>query len=213
MLDPQGTRVIHHADALVWLKENGTLDGCSIVTSLPDVSEFPNSTLQEWKNWFTETASLVMSKCPDNGLTIFYQTDIKKDGEWIDKGFLCQIAAEKSGQKLIAHKIVCRTQPGNVAFGKPGYSHLICFSKAVLPQIEKSLTDVLPDAGQVSWTRGMGINACRLACQMVLNFTDTKTIVDPFCGHGSVLAVANDMGLNAVGVERSLKRVKKAQSL
>ena len=35
-------------------------------------------------------------------------------------------------------------------------------------------------------------------------------VLDPFCGQGSVLAVANQMGFDALGVERAVKRSKKA---
>jgi hypothetical protein len=59
----------------------------------------------------------------------------------------------------------------------------------------------------------MGVQACRVACQFVLHNTPTRTIVDPFCGHGTVLAVANALGLEAVGVELSRKRAKKARAL
>jgi hypothetical protein len=206
-------RTIHHADALLWLKEQGVLQGCSIVTSMPDVSEFPQMTLADWKTWFTDAAELVLSACPDNGLTLFYQTDIKVDGEWVDKGFLVQKAAERVGHTLVAHKIICRAKPGVVRFGRPAFSHLLCFSKSVRPAVARSFADVLPEAGETTWTRGMGVKACELACQMVTAYTDTRTIVDPFCGHGSVLAVANAMGLDAVGVELSAKRARKARAL
>jgi tRNA G10 N-methylase Trm11 len=38
-------------------------------------------------------------------------------------------------------------------------------------------------------------------------------VVDPFCGHGTILAVANEHGLDAVGVELSAKRARKARRL
>ncbi len=206
-------RVVHHADAIAWLKEQPILNGCSIITSLPDISEFPKLSLNEWKAWFVDAAALVLSKCPDEGITIFYQSDIKKDGVWIDKSFLCQQTAQNAGHELIAHKIVCRSPAGTNTFGSPGYSHLLCFAKTLRPDISTSLPDVLPEAGEVTWTRGMGTKACELACQMVLNFTNTRTIVDPFCGHGTVLAIANELGLDAVGIEHKLKYSKKAESL
>ena len=183
------------------------------MTSLPDYSEFSHLSLNDWKLWFVNAAKLVLMTCPDDGMTLFFQTDIKVDGAWIDKGFLCQQAAEAIGCELIAHKIICRLPPGTTTQGRPAYSHLVCFSKKIRIPLSKSSSDVLPIAGKTTWTRGMGVNACRLACEMILQNTETRTIVDPFCGHGTVLAVANSMGLNAIGVELSRKRVKKAQNL
>lgn len=206
-------RIIHHADALVWLREQSVLTDCSIITSLPDISEFPAFSLAEWKRWFVDAAALVMSRCPDDGLTIFYQTDIKRDGVWVDKGFLCQQAAETVDHKLRAHKMVCRTLPGQTTFGRPAYAHLLCFSKGVALDVSQSTADVLPATGQTTWTRGMGVEACKLACRLVMQHTPTRTIVDPFCGHGSVLAVANELGMGAVGVDVSRKCVKIAETL
>jgi tRNA G10 N-methylase Trm11 len=37
--------------------------------------------------------------------------------------------------------------------------------------------------------------------------------VDPFCGLGTMLAVANRRGLDAVGVELSAKRAERARAL
>jgi hypothetical protein len=77
----------------------------------------------------------------------------------------------------------------------------------------RSTADVIPLAGATTWTRGMGLTVCGIACRFVLEHTTTRTVVDPFCGHGTVLAVANEMGLRAVGVERSRKRAEIARAL
>ena len=207
-------RVLHHADALIWLSQlKEPIAGTSIVTSLPDVSEFPKRSLNEWKTWFTNTVKLVLSRCPSDGVSIFYQSDIKRDGVWVDKSYLCQKAAEQSGDELIAHKIICRAPPGIASFGRVGYSHLLCFSKSIRPKVTASLTDVLPDAGSSTWTRGMGINACRMACEFIRSHTTSHTILDPFCGHGTILAVANDFGFDGIGVDRSLKYIRRAEAI
>ena len=39
------------------------------------------------------------------------------------------------------------------------------------------------------------------------------TVVDPFCGTGSVLAAANAIGLEAIGVELSRRRAARARKL
>ena len=42
---------------------------------------------------------------------------------------------------------------------------------------------------------------------------DTPCIIDPFCGVGSVCAVANRYGFDTWGVERTRKRCKRAAEL
>ena len=206
-------RTVYCEDALSWLSAQGVIPGCSMITSLPDFSEFPHLSLEEWKAWFIQAALLVMNSCPDEGVSIFYQTDIKKEGVWVDKGFLCQLAGVQSGSHLLWHKIVCRTQPGNTSYGRPAYAHLLCFSRKNRADISKSTADVLPETGEITWTRGMGKKVCLAACQFVLENSTTRTIVDPFCGHGTVLAVANELGMKAIGVELGRKRAKKARLL
>ena len=39
------------------------------------------------------------------------------------------------------------------------------------------------------------------------------TIVDPFCGYGSILAIANEAGLRSIGVDLSRSRCKRAARL
>jgi thiazole synthase ThiGH ThiG subunit len=67
--------------------------------------------------------------------------------------------------------------------------------------------------GASVWTRGMGLEACRLACRFVKEQTRCLTVVDPFCGRGTVLAAANELGLDAVGVELAKKRARQAKAL
>jgi hypothetical protein len=209
----QGQRTVECADALEWLSGRETLAGCSVITSLPDVSEFPALSLAEWKQWFIRAAALVMAKVPAEGVAIFYQTDVKKTGAWVDKGYLISKAAEEAGCETLWHKVVCRRAPGTVTFGRPAYSHMLCFSRGVRVDLGRATPDVLPEAGEVTWTRGMGVQACLAACRFIQDHTSTRTVVDPFCGHGTVLAVANALGLDAVGVELSRKRAKKARAL
>ena len=206
-------RIVHHTDALRWLELSPVLEGCSIVTSMPDYTEFPSLTLDEWKAWFVRAARLVLERAPDNGVVVFYQRDSKKDNTWVEKGYLCQKAAEQSGHALLWHKVVCRAPAGQITFGRPGYSHLLCFSRGVRVPLSASTADVVPEAGPTTWTRGMGVKACQVAVRFIRDHTSTRTVLDPFCGHGSVLAVANDMGLDAIGVELGRKRAETAERL
>ena len=189
------------------------LEAASLVTSLPDVSELPALSLEGWRAWFVTAARRVLQSCPDEGVAIFLQTDVKKEGTWVDKGYLVQRAAELEGHALLWHKVVCRKPPGTVTWGRPSYSHLLCFSREVRVDLARCTADVLPEAGLMTWSKAMGVEACRLACRFVLDETRTRTVVDPFCGRGTVLAVANALGLDAVGVEIARKRAKQSRSL
>jgi hypothetical protein len=180
---------------------------------VPDFSEFPALSFEEWRDWFEHAARAVLAACPPEGVAVFYQRDAKADGRWIDKGYLCQKAAEQAGHRLLWHKIVARAPLGNVTFGKPGYSHLLCFSRELSLEPAHSTPDILGEAGKGTWPRGMGRKVCEAVCRFVLERTETRTIVAPFCGEGAVLAVANSFGLHGIGVERSRKRAEKARAL
>jgi tRNA G10 N-methylase Trm11 len=59
----------------------------------------------------------------------------------------------------------------------------------------------------------MGVKACVDACHFVQAETSTRTVVDPFCGWGTVLAVANALGLDAVGVDIAPRMCGRARKL
>src|SRR6476620_10057693 len=76
-----------------WLRAAGTLAGASVVTSLPDVSELPGLGLDGWRRWFEEAAVLTMQAVPDEGVAIFFQSDVNRGGLWFDKGAMVSRAA------------------------------------------------------------------------------------------------------------------------
>ena len=203
-------RVIQH-EALAWLDAHPAEPGASVITSLPDVSEFPGHDIEVWKDWFAFAARRVMRWVPDQGVAIFFQSDIRQRGVWIDKGYLVMRAAEQEAHTIAWHKIVCRKPPGTIALGRPSYSHMIAVTRAELSAPRKPGPDVLPDAGLMTWSRAMGVSACRVACGYLRDETATTVVVDPFCGRGTVLAVANSMGLDAIGVDISSKRCRAAR--
>src|SRR4051812_13170340 len=143
-------RTVHQTDAIAWLERQSILSGCSFITSLPDVSEVP-LTFEKWREWFVDAAALVISRTPPEGVAIFFQTDIKREGTWVDKGSLVAKAAERAGADLLWHKVVSRRTPGAVSFGRPAYAHMHCFSRGVRADPEKSTADVLPVLGHMTW--------------------------------------------------------------
>ena len=89
----------------------------------------------------------------------------------------------------------------------------MCFVKGVAWSPVRPGPDVIQDQGHKPWPRAMGTSACDVACRFLRDETNTRIVVDPFCGLGTVLAVANRWGMEAVGVELSRQRSRRAGSL
>jgi len=204
-------RIVHHADALPWLAAQGRIAGASVVTSLPDVSELPALGFDGWRNWFIGAARAAMGCVADDGVAVFFQSDIRRHGVWVDKGALVAAAAVEAGMTLLFHKIVCRVPPGTPTSGRASYAHLLGFARTARPP-RRATADVLPDGGFRPGPRAMGVNACLAACEVVRKDTPTRTVIDPFCGWGTVLAVANAIGLDAIGVDCSARMCRKARA-
>ena len=207
------SRTIHCTDGVGWLRENPLGPGHAVITSLPDSSEVPALGFDGWRAWFIDTSRLICRSVADDSVAVFFQTDVKREGRWVEKSYLVQRGAEAASTNLLWHKIVCRAPPGVTTFGRPAYAHLLCFSKGLQLPPGSSTADVIPRLGEMTWARAMGVEACRVACRFILDQTKARTIVDPFCGLGTALAVANTLGLDGIGVELSKKRAAKAASL
>ena len=207
------TRRIIQAEALAWMAANPAPAGTSVVTSLPDVSELPERGFEGWQSWFGEAARTVLRWVPEPGLVMFFQSDIRQGGAWVDKGYMVQRAAEHEGRTLLFHKLVCRHPPGTISHGRASYSHLLCFAHRPRERLSHPGPDVLADAGYKPWSKAMGVDACRLACRFLREESETTLLVDPFCGHGTVLAVANQFGFDSLGVELSSRKVRAAKRL
>lgn len=75
-----------------------------------------------------------------------------------------------------------------------------------------SITPDVFDRGSMVWPRAIGLDACILGIEFLKN-NGVECVIDPFCGHGTVLAVANSLGMKAIGVDLSSKRCRKARLL
>ncbi len=210
---PTPSRIVHCTDGVAWLREATLTPAHAIITSLPDASELPALGFEGWRAWFSGAAAAACRALADEAVAIFFQTDVKRDGRWVDKAYLVQRGAEEAHSHLLWHKVVCRAPAGVATFGRPAYAHLLAFSRGLRLDVAKSTADVLPRLGEMTWARAMGVAACEAACRFLLAQTPCRVVVDPFCGVGTALAVANALGLDAVGVELSKKRAEKARAL
>ncbi|MFO0617404.1 MAG: hypothetical protein U0414_32710 [Polyangiaceae bacterium] len=206
------TRVVIQGDAIAWLRANPAPEGASVFTSMPDVSEMSGMDLDAWRRWTVDTARLLIGWISSGCVAVFYQTDIRHRGAWIDKAHLVATAAEQEGATILFHKIACRKPPGTLGLGRPTYAHVVGVARAPMP-ITRPGPDVIADTGPMNWSRAMGATAARVACEFIRADTPTRVLVDPFCGRGTALAVANAVGLDAIGIELSAKRCRVARSL
>ena len=203
-------REIICAEAIAWMRARGRIEGACAVTSLPDVSEV-GQTLPAWREWFLDAVRVVVEAVPDDSAALFFQSDIKRDGRWIDKGALVIRAAEDAGARVLFHKIVCRRPPGMLTQGRPGFTHLIAVSRAMKCPDILPIPDVITDAGRSLWVRAMGVRAAAHAVRFARDQVGAKLIFDPFCGVGTIPAVANALGLDALGIELAKKRCEQSR--
>ena len=203
------TREVHCGDGVEFLR-TPLPAGHAIFTSLPDHSEIPSMGVPAWRTWFIDTVALACQAITDEDVAIFYQTDVKYDGRWVDKGHMVMCGVDAAGSHALFHKVVCRVAAGMVTFGRPAYAHLIAVSRTRRLTPGESTADVLPELGKMTWARAMGGAAVDTAIKFIAS-TGATTVVDPFCGHGTALAAANRAGMNAIGVELSNRRAAKAR--
>jgi hypothetical protein len=210
---PKPFRIVHCGDGVALLGASELTPEHAVVTSLPDHSELPMLGFEGWRRWFVDAAESACRAVSDDAVAIFYQTDVKHDGRWVDKGFLVHAGAERAGSHLLWHKVICRVAPGSTTFGRPAYAHLLCFSRNLRLAEGQSTPDVVPRPGSMTWSRAMPTEACNAVAKFLRAHTSCKTVIDPFCGMGTMLAVANEHGMHAVGVELSRKRAANARGL
>eukprot|EP00435_Cladocopium_sp_Y103_P015804 s1188_g3.t2 len=208
------TRTVLQRDAVEWLEQLGPAgfpEKACVVTSLPDWSELKKGqkvSLKHYLDWFQKAVQLIFHCCQQGTLVIFLQTDIMTGGQWIDKASLICREADAAGQILLWHKITFDPDAVDLPrrSASADYSHLLCFIKSSSRSdgdcgrsafdSRCSVPDLLP-RGRKVYAQGMG----------------TEVVIDPFCGRGTVLALANELGLAALGVDVDAACVKAAERL
>ena len=211
-------RTVVCGDAVAWLENRVELP--CVVTSLPDVSELQGpplyiSSATQYKSWFRHTVATIVSKLSPGSVAVFAQTDTARDGEFISKAALCFSGAEDAGGKPLWHKIALRREVGLIGFGKmPAYTHWLAFASPKGGLVRAKVGTVgFPDVlhrGDVVWSKAMGVDAAVWTARFLRHDIGATEVCDPFCGSGTMLAAANFLGLDALGVELSAKRARHA---
>jgi len=60
-------------------------------------AELPELGLEGWRTWLVVTSAQVAPEA----VAVFYQTDVKRDGGWVDKAHLVQLGAERARRLLL----------------------------------------------------------------------------------------------------------------
>lgn len=203
------SRMVVLGDALGWLQDHEELG--PIITSPPDMIETGEEP-EEWERWFRAALIACLLAAGDNYPCVFYLTDRRQNGRLISKAGMVLDAAAWEGRRIMWHKIALRLEPGTVDVRRPGYVHMIAVGgKGVTPGFSTpsgAEPDVFP-MGPRLYRNGMGLEAARMAVRYASRFGDT--VVNPFCGRGSVLAAAEEAGLSCVGIDNDPGMVDAAQ--
>jgi hypothetical protein len=223
------SRTVRCMDAFDFLAESASLDGY-VITSLPDMVEIGlEHDLDAYRRFLDRAVGEVFERLRERGIAIFYQSNVKTGGLWLDKAHAIHASVDALGGRLLWHKIALFRAPEtlmpSIRARGPPYSHLLAFSKGVRidePWFEAAATPDVLARGRMPWARAMGVDACEAACELVIAAVAHEArrpgaplaiVIDPFCGKGTALAVANGHGLDALGVEIQRKRSEAARTL
>jgi hypothetical protein len=204
---PPRRRVVIHGDAV------DALPACerpnAIVTSLPDADDL-QWTVARYERWFRQMALLCLSHVADAGICIFYQTDRRQGGRVFSKAAILIDLSREAGHRLLWHKIVLRRRPGVVDLYRPAYSHLLGFSRRLKPG--RATPDVFePD--RALHANGMHLEATRWAVRYAARQAGGRLLIDPFCGAGTVLAMAEHSFERVIGIDTDTRCVASARRL
>lgn len=233
-------REVLQVDAVEWLRSSDELFEGGIFTGIPDISDIPELAQIEdareksaqYIDWFKDVVGHIFRRLADGQYAVFSQTDAKIIDSrgclisWVDKSHLCSTAASLHGCSLMWHKIALNTEvtaasdapqgldPAYVSQFRPAYTHLLCYGKNISSpfRIGQFRTPDVIARGAMTWQKATGMEACVLGVAFLLNVARCSVLLNPFCGHGTILAVANYFRLRAIGLEILPSRAKQARS-
>ena len=163
----------------------------------------------EYVHFFRTVADLIFSKLKSGCYAVFIQTDRKYNREWIDKSLILSSLAAQNGLKIVWHKIVLQRDVDATDTYRPTYSHMLCYSRD--GTTGSATPDVIP-VSKKSYKNATPPEAARRAVEFIAKYSKNKTIVDPFVGRGTITSLANQYGLNAIGIDIDPKQCQIAEN-
>lgn len=200
-------RTVDHTGMMTWLDD--LPGGDPVVVSLPDASEVGLAdSMDLYAQWLTYAARACLDSA---GLapTVFVQTDRRGQGVQLSKAALLIDTAAGAGVPLRWHKLALRRDPGATDLKRPTYSHVLAFGGH---RPGRTFPDVWAPSARL-WQNGMQVQVARDIVAWLDDVWPHGPIVNPCCGHGTVLAAANAAGRAAVGCDLDADLVQVARDV
>jgi hypothetical protein len=188
-------KTVFCADSFKWLPANR--DQGSIVTSLPDASEIGIEDLDEYDKWVRRAATECLASASEGCPVIFVQTDRRKNGRQFSKANLLMNITQEQGWFLLWHKIELAAEVGKSNLYRPTFRNMLCFGNGKM-SAGQATADVIPPSKRL-YAMAFGFEAAKVCLEFCKRFSNR--VCDPFCGHGTVLHVAEELGMDSVGVD------------
>lgn len=182
------SREVFVENGLAWLAT--TQERGAIVTALA-VGE----PVDRWEAWLAQVVAVALGV---GNPAIFYLEDWRTRGYVISSAERAlHVARHVAGVPLVWHAIARK---------RKGFAHILAFGIGLPPQAGQVLED-----GNVIEDDGPGLVAVRAMVELAKRHAEL--VIDPFCGAGTVLAVAGALGLRSIGVDTRADLVAKAKAL
>ena len=128
---------------------------------------------------------------------IFVQTDRRKGGRQFSKASVLMNIAQSQGWFLLWHKIELAAEVGKSNLYRPTFRNMLCFGRGKM-SAGQATPDVVPPSKRL-YDMAFGFEAAKVCVEFCKKFSNR--VLDPFCGYGTVLHVAEEMGADSMGVD------------
>jgi hypothetical protein len=168
-----------------------------IATGLPDAAEIPHVT--DYEQWLYTAARLCLDATNPAGITTFAQTDRRIDGHLISKAHILMQAADDANRRVVWHKILLRRDIGAIDLRRPGYIHLLAFTRTARPGA--MTPDILP-TGPRDYADSITTHAADImagAVALAARRIPAPVLCDPFAGRGTIARALAATGIPTEG--------------
>jgi 2-polyprenyl-3-methyl-5-hydroxy-6-metoxy-1,4-benzoquinol methylase len=95
------------------------------------------------------------------------------------------------------HKIELASEVGKSNLYRPTFRNMLCFGRGKM-SAGQATADVVPPSKRL-YEMAFGFEAAKVCVEFCKRYTNR--VCDPFCGQGTVLHVAEELGMDSVGVD------------